>query len=167
MPLAKSSLGDFALRGSLNYARGVNTVTHDGLYNIMPLNGKVTLAHRLNGWDNALEFVMVDGKDHVSSMRNELHTPAYSLLNLRSSYTLNNWKLNFGVENILDKKYTLPLGGAYVGEGNSMSFQGEVGNVGLMTPGGASTGSRGTASMYGTGVPGPGRSFYLSTSYSF
>ena len=167
MPLAKSSLGEFGLTGNLNYARGVNTVTHDGLYNIMPLNGKVALTHKLDGWESGLEFVMVDGKDHVSSMRNEMHTPGYSLLNLRSSYTMNKWKFNFGIENILDTKYYLPLGGAYVGEGNSMSFMGEVGNVRLMNPTGVSTGSRGTATIYGTGVPGPGRSFYLTTSYSF
>ena len=41
MPLAKTGIGDFGFTGLLNYTHGENLDTNDGLYNIMPLNGKL------------------------------------------------------------------------------------------------------------------------------
>jgi iron complex outermembrane receptor protein len=62
LPLGRTGFGEFGLKGLLNYTHGKNTDTHDALYNIMPLNAKLTLTHKLGGWDNALEVVMVKGK---------------------------------------------------------------------------------------------------------
>jgi iron complex outermembrane receptor protein len=139
MPLAQSSVGQFAVKGLLNYTHGENRATGDNLYNIMPLNGKITLTHNYQAWDNAVEVVMVKDKDRTSDTRNEIQTKGYSLLNLRSSYNWKQARLDLAVENLFDKQYALPLGGAYVGQGTTMM---------------ASTMPLG----WGTAVPGMGRS---------
>ena len=139
MPLAQSSVGQFAVKGLLNYTHGENRATGDNLYNIMPLNGKITLTHNYQAWDNAVELVMVKDKDRTSDTRNEIQTKGYSLLNLRSSYNWKQARLDLAVENLFDTQYALPLGGAYVGQGATMM---------------ASTMPIG----WGTAVPGMGRS---------
>ena len=45
MPLAQTRVGQFALKGLLNYTNGENRDTGDDLYNIMPLNTKLTITH--------------------------------------------------------------------------------------------------------------------------
>jgi iron complex outermembrane receptor protein len=152
MPLARTGMGEFALKGLLNYTDGKNRDTGDGLYNIMPLNAKLTLTHKLGGWDNAVELVMVKGKNHVSDVRNEMHTPGYSLVNLRGSYAWKQVRVDFGVENLFDKLYYLPLGGAYLGQGTTMA---------------ASATPSGSVPAWGTPVPGMGRSLYAGINYKF
>ena len=146
MPLAQTGVGEFGMRGVLGYVHGKNRDTGDGLYNIMPLNAKVALTHRTGGWDNALEVVGVTAKDDVSQVRNEIETPGYGLTNLRGSYSWKQARVDFGVENLFDKPYGLPLGGAYVGQGTTMSA---------------------TATPWGIAVPGMGCSFYLRLNYKF
>lgn len=152
MPLGKTGFGDFGLKGLLNYTNGKNRDTGDGLYNIMPLNAKLTLTHKLGGWDNAVELVMVKGKSDVSDVRNEMHTPGYNLVNLRGSYSWQKVRVDFGVENLFNKLYYLPLGGAYVGQGTTMT---------------ASATPTGTVPAWGTAVPGMGRSLYAGLNYKF
>ncbi len=152
MPLAKTGFGEFGLKGLLNYTDGENRDTGDGLYNIMPLNAKLTLTHKLGGWDNAVELVMVKGKNDVSDVRNEMHTPGYNLVNLRGSYSWKQVRVDFGVENLFDKLYYLPLGGAYAGQGTTMTI------------GSATTY---TTPIWGTPVPGMGRSLYAGINYKF
>jgi iron complex outermembrane receptor protein len=112
--------GRFVATGLVNFTDGENRDTNDGLYNIMPLNATLAIEHSLGNWSNTLEWQLVDDKNDVSDVRNELETDAYSLLNLRSSYAWTRLRFDFGIENIFDKFYAHPLGGAYVGEGNVM-----------------------------------------------
>ena len=121
MPLAKTGFGEFGLNGLASYTNGENRDTGDGLYNIMPLNAKLTLTQKQGGWDNAAELVMVSRKDDVSRMRNEMETPGYGLVNLRGSHSWKQLRLDFGVENLFDRLYYHPLGGAYIGQGTTMS----------------------------------------------
>ena len=146
MPLAKTGIGEFGLKGLLNYTRGENRDTGGNLYNIMPLNLKLSLTHQQGGWNNAIEFIAVQGKDDVSAVRNEISTPGYNLTHLRTSYTWQNVRVDFGVENLFDKFYALPLGGAYVGQGTTMSA---------------------SATPYGIAIPGMGRSFYAGLNVKF
>jgi iron complex outermembrane receptor protein len=150
LPLGKTGFGEFGLKGLLNYTHGKNTDTHDALYNIMPLNAKLTLTHKLGGWDNALEVVMVKGKSDVSDVRNEIKTPGYSLVNLRASYAWKQARVDFGIENLFDRLYYLPTGGAYVGQGTTMT------NPALPN-----------YPQWGAAVPGPGRSLYAGFNYRF
>ncbi|MEO8418294.1 MAG: TonB-dependent receptor [Methylophilaceae bacterium] len=140
--------GSFGLRGALSYTRGKNTTTDDELYNMMPLNLKLGLEHHLGSWSNTLQARLVDAKTHVQTVRKELQTAGYGLLNFYSSYEWKKVRLDVGVENILDKHYGDPLGGAYIGQGATMS-------------------SGATAPQYGTAVPGMGRSFNTSLTLTF
>jgi len=149
MPLAKTGIGEFGLRGLMNYTKGENRDTGGNLYNIMPLNGKVALTHQYGGWSNALELVGVSGKNDTSSVRNEVHTAGYSLTHLRTSYTWKNIRVDLGVENLFDRFYYLPLGGAYTGQGTTMSATATY------------------APAYGIAVPGMGRSIYAGLNVKF
>lgn len=146
LPLGATALGSFGLKGLLNYTRGENRDTGDDLYNIMPLNARLTLTQTHGRWDNALELVLTAAKDEVSDVRNEIETSGYALVNLRGSYSWNQARVDFGAENLLDRNYDLPTGGAYLGQGATM----------------------GTNSVpWGIAVPGMGRSLYAGISYAF
>ena len=136
-------MGRFAISGMLGYVRGTNLDTRDNLYHIMPVHGALALEHHHGQWSSTLDFQAVDAKTDVQAIRNELATPGYALVNLRSSY---RWKLSergglrldAGVENLTNKEYFLPLGGRYWAD-----------------PGGSSS------------VPAMGRSFYTGLSFEF
>jgi len=138
--------GNFTATGLVNYVRGKNETTGDNLYNIMPLNAKLAVVQRLNNWTNTVEVDLVDEKSDVSQVRNELETGSYALLNLRSSYEWKQLRIDFGIENVFDKFYNHPLGGAYLGQGKTMSATGVA---------------------WGTPVPGMGRSLYAGVNYKF
>lgn len=82
----------------------------------------LALTHKLQGWDNSLELLMVQAKDTVSAVRNEIKTPGYYL----------------------------PTGGAYTGQGTTMS------NPALPN-----------YPQWGTAVPGMGRSVYVGLNFKF
>lgn len=105
------AFGRGALRGALNFVQGRRT---DGvnLYHIMPVNGTVALDTALGNWTASLELQLVGAKVLVNEVRNELETSAYALLNFRTAYEWEMVRVDFGVENILDTQYDLPLGGA-------------------------------------------------------
>lgn len=141
LPLAKSSgFGSFTATGLLNYVNGKNNTTGDNLYNIMPLNAKLAVVQRLGNWTNTAEGQFVDAKTHTSQVRNELKTGGYSLFNLRSSYDWKQVRLDIGIDNLFNKYYALPLGGAYVGQ---------------------------RTMAYGMPVPGMGRSIYTGLNIKF
>ena len=142
MQLGQSGdFGSFKGSGLLSYVRGKNTTTGGNLYNIMPLNAKVAVTQSLGGWSNTAEVQLVGAKLDVSQVRNEVPTAGYSLLNLRSSYEWKQFRLDFGIENVLNRLYAMPLGGAYLGQGASMTSKGIP---------------------WGVVVPGMGRSFNLA-----
>jgi iron complex outermembrane receptor protein len=149
-PIAENAAGAFGVELVASYVDGENRDTGDNLYNLMPLNALLTVTHRLGGWDNTLEWVVVKAKSDVSAVRNEVATPGYGLLNLRASYSWPKVRFDFGVDNLLDKFYTLPLGGAYLGQGTTMTA----------TP-------VGSVPRWGLGVPGMGRSVYAGVTVSF
>jgi len=146
MPLAENAWGDWGLQGALNYTNGKNKDTGDDLYNIMPLNAKLALSQKAGGWDNSAELVLVRSKNKTSAVRNEIQTPGYGLFNLRGSYSYRQARVDFGIENLFDKFYHLPTGGAYTGQGGTMSINGIP---------------------YGIAVPGIGRSLYAGVGYKF
>ena len=112
-------------------------MTDDHLYHMMPVNGKIALEQRVGRWTNVIETVLV---------HNEVDTGAYALLNLRSSYQWNNLRVDFGIENVFDTFYDLPLGGLYLGQGATMAADGIP---------------------WGVALPGMGRSVYVATNLKF
>ncbi|MGE6246624.1 TonB-dependent receptor [Psychrobacter proteolyticus] len=149
--LVTNAWGYWGVSGSLSYTNGKNKDTGSHLYNIMPLNGSIALNHENNGWINQVEAVAVAAKSKVSTPRHEIETSGYGLLNLSTGYKWNTVSVEAGIDNVLDKNYALPLGGAYMGQGKTMSINGELdGN-----------------SNWGTAVAGAGRSFYMGVNYKF
>ena len=138
--LQGGALGKVKMTGVLSYVRGKNPDTDDNLYHIMPLNAKLALVQQSGPWTNTLEGVCVDAKTQVSSVRNELETSGYGLLNLRSSYQWKQLRFDVGVENVFNRLYDSPLGGAYLGQ---------------------------RPMVYGTAVPGMGRSIYAGANLQF
>ena len=146
-PLAKADgWGEFTASGVLNYVNGKNLTTNDNLYNIMPLNAKLAVAQKVGSWDNSIELQLVKAKNSISNVRQEVKTSGYSLVNLRASYGWKQVRLDLGVENLFDKFYSLPLGGAYTGQGATMSLNGV---------------------SWGIPVPGMGRSVYTGLNLKF
>ncbi|BBA36363.1 TonB-dependent receptor [Methylocaldum marinum] len=138
--LGDTRFGQFTGRAILGYVRGENLDTGDNLYHMMPVNGKLTVDHQWGGWSNAVELQLVAPKTDVTDVRNELKTGGYALVNLRTGYEWKHVRVDAGLDNLLDKNYDLPLGGAYLG-------------------------SRPMA--YGTALPGMGRSAYVGVTFTF
>jgi iron complex outermembrane receptor protein len=137
MLLAQNTgMGRFDATGTLSYLHGKNNKTDDDLYNIMPLNATLAVEHQFGQWSNKIQAKLVDSKDDVQAIRKELKTAGFALLNFYTSYDWKHARLDLGVENIFDKFYFDPLGGAYLGQGATM----------------------GTGVLHGTQVPGMGRS---------
>jgi iron complex outermembrane receptor protein len=138
--------GSFSGTGLLNFIHGENPTTRDNLYNIMPLNVKFAVVQRHGPWTNTAEFQSVAAKKHVSQVRDEMQTGGYSVFNLRSSYEWKQARLDFGIENVFNRFYSMPLGGAYVGQGASMTTNGIA---------------------WGTSIPGMGRSINTALNVRF
>ncbi|MFO0585797.1 MAG: TonB-dependent receptor [Anaeromyxobacter sp.] len=131
-------LGRLSAAGTLSWVRGENLTTGDGLYGIAPLGGTLSVVHRAGPYTTTAELVAAGDKTRVSRVRNEVRTGGYAVVNLRASAELEHLRVDLSVENALDRLHANPLGGAYVGQGASMSTGGVP---------------------WGTPVPGPGRSF--------
>ncbi len=138
--------GQFVLRGGVNYTDGKNRDTGDALYNVVPVTARLALVHSLGALSTTLESEWVTRKDDISNVRNEIKTAGYNLIHLRSAYPWRTVRLDVGIENLFDRRYALPQGGTYVGQGSTMGIN---------------------AVPWGVAVPGPGRSFYAAASYSF
>ena len=153
MPIAKTDFGRFSAQGLFNWTYGKNLVTGYGLYNVMPVNGKVNFTHQYGGWDNQLQLIAVANKNNfLSTERNEIATPGYFLTNLKASYSWSKVRVDAGINNVFNTFYYQPLGGAYMGQGRTMS----------MNPGAAAGGP-----VWGTAVPGMGISYYTAFNYKF
>ena len=142
--------GAFAAGLVGSYTSGENDDTDDNLYNVMPLNATLSVTQELGRWRNTLEGEFVAAKDDVSEVRNEMQTAGYGLMHLRSRYEQDRWSVELGVENLFDRYYEHPLGGAYVGQGTTMTLPPAPNQP-----------------RWGTPVPGAGRSIYAGLSLRF
>ncbi|MDX2203874.1 MAG: TonB-dependent receptor [Hyphomicrobiaceae bacterium] len=94
----------------------------------LPVYGRrAAAAKRQLRWSSGVELVAVDTKDRVDANRNELRTPGYALVNLRTAYEWRNVRLDLGVDNLLDKLYYAPLAGADWADYNAVG--GRIGPV--------------------------------------
>lgn len=109
--LGENELGRFYLSGIASYVHGEDQKTGGPLYHMMPWNGRLALEHRSGGFINVAEVEMVAAKTRVDQDRLEPVTDGYALLNLRSSYVLDDVRFDVGVENLFDTLYFAPLGG--------------------------------------------------------
>ena len=138
---AGGKVGLLDATGVLSAVRGENRTTGGNLYNIIPVNARLALVQRLGGWTNTVEAQFVAAKTNLSQVRDEVGTAGTGLFNLRSSYLWKQLRVDVGIENLFNTFFQPPLGGAYVGQGMTMS---------------------GTGVPWGVPVPGPGRSIYAA-----
>lgn len=147
LPLTRSTrFGEYRLRAVMSAAHAEYRDTNDGLYNQMPMNAKLALQRRQGRWTQTLEAELVDAKTDVSATRNELRTAGYGLWHVRGGYEHGSLRVDLGVDNLFDRFYAHPLGGAYLGQGKTMS----AADV-----------------PWGVAVPGKGRSLYAGFSWRF
>ncbi|WP_316196229.1 MULTISPECIES: TonB-dependent receptor [unclassified Bradyrhizobium] len=139
--------GQGQVRGLIGYVRGKRTDGID-LYHMMPINAKLALDHRLGSWTSSIELQLVGSKDVVSQVHNELTTPGYALVNLRTGYQWQHARIDLGIDNLFDQNYYLPLGGADLVDYKVVSMMG-------------------SSAAYGYAVKGPGRSFNARLSVNF
>ena len=144
MPLWQTEYGDTRFTGTVSWAKGENKDTGDNLYNIVPLQGLFALENRKGVWTQALELELVDEKDDISAVRQELRTPGYVLVHLRAGGEIGRVRFAAAIENLLDQDYDLPLGGIAFGD---YKYDGRTGPFHQ--------------------VAGPGRSFNLSLNVAF
>lgn len=142
--LAKLDDGaSLSLNGQISLTRGSNRSTGDALYQIAPAQLKLGLSWRSLRWTHTAEWQASQGKHRVSAVRNEVPTAGYALLNLGSSLTWQGGQLDLRIDNVFNRFYQQPLGGAYIGQGASMTTNGMP---------------------WGVAMPGMGRSFTLALS---
>ena len=138
--------GHWQLDASLSATSAENKDTGSGLYQVIPVQGSLTLSHQYDGWHSSLEWALASSKEKVSDIRNEIQTAGYGLLNLQVSHQWQSFRIDAGVENLLDKFYFNPTGGAYTGQGMTMSLNGIP---------------------YGIAVPGMGRAVHAGFQWQF
>ncbi|HEY0060658.1 MAG TPA: TonB-dependent receptor [Telluria sp.] len=112
MPLQTG--GNLSFTGNAAITRGSRT---DGgaLYRMMPPTTLLALEQRRGNWNAQVELKLVAKKNRVDMRRLESRTAGYGLLNARAAYQLSkSVLLSVGVNNLLDKFYTDPLGGVYL-----------------------------------------------------
>jgi iron complex outermembrane receptor protein len=130
------------LAGTLSNVRGRNKETGGDLYRIAPLRGMVDLAFRHDAWESRLECMWAGSQSRVSTIQDETSTPGHAIFNLRLARSFQSGiRIEAGVENLLDKRYTDHLGG-----------------VNRVSGGDLGTGER---------IPGAGRFAYGSVSWEF
>lgn len=135
------AFGTGELKANLNWVRGQDLVTHSGLYHQMPANGSISLHETYENWTGRVEVTLVKAKSSVDWLRNEPRTPGYALMGLGGSYRWRMLTLDASIENLLNQKYYLPLGGLSLGDYRA---------TGVLSP-----------------LAGLGRSFNLSLSATF
>jgi iron complex outermembrane recepter protein len=124
----ESGFGRGAVKGTLAWTRGVRTGSGD-MYHIMPLNARVSLEQTIAAWTNAIELQLVDRKSKVDAIRDEEQTGGYALVNLRSAYQWKAARIDFGISNVFNKFYYLPLGGVDYADWKAEGGAGQFGSV--------------------------------------
>jgi iron complex outermembrane receptor protein len=81
------------------------------LYQMMPLNARVSFDEQVKGLAAGVGVEAVDRKRNVDPRRFEPQTPGYTLFNVHASYRKGAFVVSGGADNLLNKAYELPLGG--------------------------------------------------------
>ncbi|MDI2091405.1 TonB-dependent receptor [Commensalibacter oyaizuii] len=108
--------GKGLIQGNLNWVKGTDLTNHNNLYHMMPVNGTLSLNETVGPWTGRVEVNFVNTKSLIDPLRREPKTPGYILLNLGGSYSWNMFRVDAGIDNVMNKKYYLPLGGMSLGD---------------------------------------------------
>lgn len=109
--------GAWQFSGVLSYVRGRNLDSDSDLYRIAPLRLTLQAEHRAGAWSNSLRMRAAQGQDKLAiynlpGLSNELPTPGYAVFDWHAQWrAAKGMKVNFGIDNLLDKLYYDHLGG--------------------------------------------------------
>jgi iron complex outermembrane receptor protein len=116
--------GAWQFSGILNYVRGRNLDNDTDLYRIAPLRLTLETSHQAGTWNNTLIARMASRQDNVATYdfsafvgssgpaNNEKATPGYAVFDWHTQWRATKGvKVNFGIDNLLDKLYYDHLGG--------------------------------------------------------
>lgn len=110
--LSFNKIGDFSFKAIAGHTRGYRKDGKADLYHLMPLNGKIHLVHEIGKWTTDFSASLVHKKEIVNELRLERKSAGYAIFDLGTSYQVSSkFKIDFGITNILDHHYDLPLGG--------------------------------------------------------
>ncbi|HLN24869.1 MAG TPA: TonB-dependent receptor [Patescibacteria group bacterium] len=109
-----AAYGDLDVSGIAGFVKGMQVNNGNSLYHMQPINADISLNHHLGNWASTAEVRMVDNKSVTNPLQNEQITPGFAVLNWRTSYQLENITFAFGIDNLLNKQYYDPNGGADV-----------------------------------------------------
>ncbi|MTJ82314.1 MAG: TonB-dependent receptor plug domain-containing protein [Telmatospirillum sp.] len=112
--IRNSRFGDLDVDGTVGWVKGMRTDGGGRLYRMQPLNALLSLRHSLGSWNTTAEVRMVNDKSVVNPVQNEQTTPGFAIVNWRTSYSLGPVTVAAGIDNLLNKQYYDPNGGAYV-----------------------------------------------------
>jgi iron complex outermembrane receptor protein len=90
---------------------GSRTDTGSGLYQMMPLNLRLSLDEELKGLVAGFGAQAVDRKSRLDPNRLEQAIPGYTLFNLHAGYRSHFLQGSVNLENLFNRYYELPLGG--------------------------------------------------------
>ena len=93
------------------WLHGQRLDTSTSLYQMMPLNTRITFDERLKGLSAGFDLSLIARKRNVDPHRLEQKTPGYALASLHTGYQKGFLRMNLTAENLLNKTYALPLGG--------------------------------------------------------
>jgi iron complex outermembrane receptor protein len=118
--------GQFRANVALDVVHGQDLSEHTGLYRMMPLNGSLSLAHTLAGWQSQIEVRVVSAKRQVDSLRLEPPTGGYAVADLRTAYSWRSLRVDVAITNLFDRQYADPLGGRWQSGLYPPSFSGAI-----------------------------------------
>lgn len=110
-----------------SYARAENRENGDALYRVAPMRGLASIVYQNNGWEAGVECEWAAAQNRVARGQNEPTTPGYGLVHLRLARELpHGVRVEAGVENVFDKRYTDYLGGVNRVAGSDVPIGGRI-----------------------------------------
>ncbi|TMO81337.1 TonB-dependent receptor [Pseudoalteromonas spongiae] len=100
------------LTGVISYVTGEREDIDDDLYRIAPLNSRITAHYQIGDWHSQLTLSGYAKQTKVSELNNEKESAGYGTLDWQLDYDVTaQLRVNFGVNNLLDKAYRPHLNG--------------------------------------------------------
>lgn len=112
----ENEFGRITLLNRLDWQKGERKEDGSNLYQILPLQNRLTVQFDKDGLSASLSWLWADSKTDVDSRRKENATSAYSVINLNTTYSIASFTFRFDIQNLLDEYYEQPLGGVNIAE---------------------------------------------------
>ncbi|MEQ8857465.1 MAG: TonB-dependent receptor [Pseudomonadales bacterium] len=102
----------WSLDGVVNLIRGEREDIDDDLYRMAPANAFVAVNYQRAAWGLSLETFAYADQNKISATNGELSSDGYVVFNLKGHWQLTDqFKLGFGVDNLLDSDFEDHLAG--------------------------------------------------------